>query len=285
MPAVWEVNMAHAVIFNELPATFPEKDEHKGRAAAGSIILHVLMISTVLLVPLLMPDHIEYARLVALIAPLPPPPPPPPPAVQLVGVSRPAIPVRFDIPIAPDALVMPTVIPRDITRIVDEPMGAELGGVIGGVPGGVAGGAVGGILHSILSSNAKLPAEIASPPLPPPPPPPAAIVAPPPPKPVAPAAPVRVGGDVREPKAVKVVPPIYPKLALKARIHGKVVLEATLTAEGTVDAIRVVSGHPMLIQAAVDAVKEWRYEPTYLNGEPVPVIFNATVNFELAPTT
>ena len=75
---------------------------------------------------------------------------------------------------------------------------------------------------------------------------------------------------------------MYPAIAIKARVHGTVVLEATLTAEGMVEAIHVISGHPLLTQAAIDSVKQWRYEPTYLNGEAVPVILTATVNFELA---
>jgi protein TonB len=92
---------------------------------------------------------------------------------------------------------------------------------------------------------------------------------------------VRVGGDIREPKVIQLVPPVYPKLAIKARVRGTVVLEAILTAEGAVAEIKVISGNPLLTQAAVDCVKQWRYEPTYLNGEPVPVILTARVNFEL----
>jgi protein TonB len=80
-----------------------------------------------------------------------------------------------------------------------------------------------------------------------------------------------------------VVPPIYPPLASKARVSGTVVLEATLTAQGVVDQIRVVSGHPLLTEAAIDAVKQWQYEPTLLNGVPVPVILTARVHFNSAP--
>jgi protein TonB len=86
---------------------------------------------------------------------------------------------------------------------------------------------------------------------------------------------------VREPKPLRVVPPVYPKLASKARVKGTVVLEAVLTADGTVDEIHVISGHPLLVQAAVDCIRQWRYEPTYLNGEPVAVILMAKINFEL----
>ena len=126
----------------------------------------------------------------------------------------------------------------------------------------------------VLASNAAVPAPPA---LAPPPPPP------PPPKVVAPAAPVRVGGMVKEPRPIKVVPPVYPPLASKARVSGTVVLEATLTAQGTVEQIKVMSGHPLLIDAAIECVKQWVYEPTYLNGEPVAVILTAKVNFLRAP--
>jgi protein TonB len=81
------------------------------------------------------------------------------------------------------------------------------------------------------------------------------------------------------------VPPVFPPLASKARISGTVVLEATLTAQGTVEAIRVVSGHPLLVQAAIDCVRQWVYEPTYLNGEPVSVILTAKVHFLTAPAS
>src|SRR5207253_8527647 len=114
----------------------------------------------------------------------------------------------------------------------------------------------------ILSSN-----TVAAPPAVAPPPPP-----PPPPKAAAPVEPVRVGGIVQEPKMVRMIPPVYPSLASRARVGGTVILEATLTAQGTVEQIKVVSGHPLLIEAALACVKQWQYEPTYLNGIAVPVI-------------
>src|SRR2546425_1045180 len=106
---------------------------------------------------------------------------------------------------------------------------------------------------------------------------------PPPPKAAAPVDPVRVGGVVKEPRAIKMVPPVYPPLASRARVNGTVVLEATLTAQGTVEEIRVISGHPLLVEAAIECVKKWQYEPTYLNGDAVPVILTAKVHFLKAP--
>jgi len=81
------------------------------------------------------------------------------------------------------------------------------------------------------------------------------------------------------------VPPVYPPLARAARVAGVVTLEATLTAQGTVEEIKVISGHPLLIDAAIAAVKQWQYEPTLLNGTPVPVILTARVRFERAPAS
>jgi protein TonB len=88
---------------------------------------------------------------------------------------------------------------------------------------------------------------------------------------------------VREPQVAKLVPPVYPKLARQARVAGTVVLEAIVTAEGKVAEIKVVSGHPLLVQAAIDCVKQWEYEPTLLNGVPTPIILTAKVHFQAAP--
>jgi protein TonB len=79
------------------------------------------------------------------------------------------------------------------------------------------------------------------------------------------------------------VPPVYPKVASMARVSGSVVLEATVTEQGTVEEIQVISGHPLLIEAAINCVKQWQYEPTTLNGIPVPVILTAKVNFLRRP--
>jgi protein TonB len=72
---------------------------------------------------------------------------------------------------------------------------------------------------------------------------------------------------------------VYPPLAKQARIQGVVLLEAVISKDGAIDNLRVISGHPLLTQAAIDAVKQWRYKPTLLNGEPVEVVTTITVNF------
>ena len=257
--------MSNPVIFKALPATFPEEDKHKKPAAVGSVAIHIVMLTIVLLVPLLIPQHIEHWRLLAMIATAPPPPPKLAP-IYLKKTAEPSAPViQRVIKVEPGALVTPTEIPKEIMRIIEEPSQSDPGGVPGGIDGGSS-----GILRSVLAASLT-PVEVAPPP-PPPPPPPAQVV--------AALAPIRIGGAVKEPRVIKLIPPVYPKLAAKARVTGTVVLEATLTAEGTVDEIRVISGHPLLIQAAIDSVKQWLYEPTYLNGQPVPVVLTARVNFE-----
>jgi protein TonB len=265
-----------SVIFRDLPATFPEKDKFKKPSVIGSVAFHGFLILVVLIVPLMLPQSISQRELlITLVSPIGPPPPPPPPAVELPVMAVPQLARPQVRPAMPDVLIMPAAIPKDVVRIIEEPTMPAVG-VIGGVPGGVPGGVLGGVLGGILSShaNANAIAELA-PPSPPPPPPP-------PPK-LAPAQPVRVGGDVREPRPIKMTPPIYPPLASKARVGGVVILEAKLTEHGTVEEIRVISGHPLLVESAIECVKQWQYEPTSLNGVPVSVILTAKVRFEQRP--
>jgi protein TonB len=125
------------------------------------------------------------------------------------------------------------------------------GGVEGGIAGGVAGGIVGGL-----------------PDAPPPPPPP-------------PAAPVRVGGNIKAPVKTRDVRPVYPSIAQSARVQGMVIIEAIIGPNGKVQDAKVLRSIPLLDQAALEAVKQWEFTPTLLNGVPVPVIMTVTVNFTL----
>jgi periplasmic protein TonB len=105
---------------------------------------------------------------------------------------------------------------------------------------------------------------------------------PPPPAPVhAPAKPVSIGGLIREPIKTRNVPPIYPQIAQSARIEGDVVIQAIIGTDGVVQDARVISGRPLLNEAALDAVRQWRYRPTTLNNQPVAVIMTVTVTFRL----
>ena len=94
--------------------------------------------------------------------------------------------------------------------------------------------------------------------------------------------PVRIGGHVREPQVIKRVEPAYPALARQTHMQGVVLIDAILDEHGNVVEMKVVSGPPLLIQAAFDAVRQWKYEPTYLNDEPVAVQMNISVTFRLS---
>src|SRR6266516_959798 len=150
--------MPEPVIFKDLPATFPEKDRYKKPSFIGSVLFHAMLILTIIVVPLLMPQTIpERELLIALVSPIGPPPAPPPPRVEIPAVVVPKVATQPDRTIASDALMAPVAIPREIAKIVDEPISPPagvIGGVIGGVPGGVAGGVLGGILAANSIANA-----------------------------------------------------------------------------------------------------------------------------------
>jgi protein TonB len=165
----------------------------------------------------------------------------------------------------PTVLTEPTAIPTTVANIIDEPgaflFAADPGPysrdavpVIGGIPGASP--------------------TVAPPPKPPAPPAPKA--APPPP-----SAPVRVGGEVRPPVLIHRVDPVYPPLARQARIAGVVQITAILARNGTVRALSITNGHPFLAKAALDAVSQWRYEPTLLNGHPTEIELVIDVTFNL----
>ena len=99
-----------------------------------------------------------------------------------------------------------------------------------------------------------------------------------------PTTPMRlaVGGRVRQPKLIREVRPAYPPLARQARMQGVVKITAIVSRDGSVQSLQVVSGHPLLVAAAMDAVRQWLYEPTLLNGEPVEVVLVVDVNFRLS---
>jgi protein TonB len=268
-------------MFEELPETNPPKNKKKSKAFMAAALLQVALVSAIIVVQMAMPAKLgEFQLLTTLYMAPPPPPPPPPPAPagpppkvretpRNIGVSERAV-VVPEVPkpqptVEQPELVAPTEIPKDVARIMEAgPVGGAgaIGGIPGGVPGGLPGGVPGGVADGALGG--VLGGVVNAPP-------------PPPPK-----EPLRVGGDVRQPKLLKMVEPKYPAAAKSARVEGSVVIEATLTAQGTIEKLKVISGPSLLVQAAVDAMQQWRYEPTYLNGQAVPVIITAKLNFELA---
>jgi len=222
-----------------------------------SFILQFLLIGVLVLIPLIYTEALPRQQLMGyLVAPPPPPPPPPPPAAApVVKVVKPTTEIDNN------QLKAPTAIPKKIAMIKEDdtpPSSGVTGGVIGGVPGGQAGGVVGGVLGSIVSSA------------------PAAI-----PKAATPKR-ITVSQGVQTGLLIRKVQPVYPPLAKQARISGSVVLSALIGKDGTIQNLKAVSGHPMLIQSALDAVRQWKYKPYFLNGEPVEVDTQVTVNFTLA---
>ena len=223
-------------------------------------ILEVIIVGVLVLIPLIYTEALPKAQLMTFLAAPPPPPPPPPPPAAAAPAPRVIRHINVE-----DVMRAPTVIPKTIAQVKDEPEPAPsqvgvVGGVVGGVPGGSFGGVLGGVIGGALSSA------------PPPPPPP---------KPQTPKR-IRVGGQVESAKVVFGPHPEYPPLAKMARIQGTVRLDAVISKDGTIQDLKVISGHPLLVRAALDAVQRWRYQPTLLNGDAVEVATEIDVNFTLA---
>jgi periplasmic protein TonB len=214
-----------------------------------SIALHVAILGVVLLAPLMAPALMPTPASVMIFAApaAPPPPPPPPPAPAAATVARAEA-------VSESRDAAPVEAPSTIAEEQPAPAGVPHGvGVPGGVDGGVE---LPGILVSSVMS------------IPEPPPPP-------------PVVPLRPGGKIKVPEKTRHVPPVYPPIALQARVEGVVILEATIDVDGRVRDVRVLRSVQLLDQAAIDAVMQWRFTPTLLNGVPMPVIMTVTVNFTL----
>ena len=216
---------------------------NKPWTVALSAIIQFVIIGILILIPLIYTEALPTGMLSTfLVAPAPPPPPPPPAAP--VKVVKPRI-------IQPQRMVAPTVIPKKIEIIKEAAPDVSMGQASVGVVGGT--GPLGGM---------------------------APVIAPPPPRPVTPAR-IRVGGNVQAAALVRQVTPLYPQIARTAHISGTVVLHAIIAKDGTIQELQYVSGPPLLMRAAMDAVREWRYKPTLLNGEPVEVDTTISVVFSL----
>jgi protein TonB len=241
---------------------------NRGWTVIVSFLGQIVLMGIAVIIPMIYFDALPKGQLTSfLVAPPPPPPPPPPPAAAPVKVIK-VIPRQFDA----GRLMAPKTIPKNIAEIKEDelpPPSSGAVGVVGGVPGGVPGGTPGGVIGGIIGSvpNAA----------PPPPPPP-------PVKKEEPKAPqrIRVGGNVQQALLIKQPRPIYPPLAKQARIQGVVRLNAIIGKDGTIQNLTVASGHPLLVPAALEAVKQWVYKPTLLNGEPVEVVTQIDVNFTLS---
>jgi protein TonB len=217
-----------------------------------SIAIHAIVLLLVVVVPLLTsqdlpePTSVVKAFFVEPAAPPPPPPPPPPPAPKAPTPTK----VQPTPPPTETKFQAPIETPEQVKPEEGIDLGVE-GGVPGGVEGGVPGGVVGGVVGGLPEA----------------PPPPQAV---------------RVGGQIKEPKKLKNINPVYPDIAKQARVQGVVILECTISPQGKVTDVKVLRGIPLLDAAAIEAVKQWVYSPTLLNGVPVPVIMTVTVNFRLS---
>jgi protein TonB len=219
-----------------------------------------LAIGIMLAIPLAFTEELPKAQLLTFLVAPPPPPPPPPPAAAAVKVVKV---IQTDL-LSSGALRTPTRIPTKIQMIKEEeappPMPAG-GGVVGGVAGGIPGGQMNGVIGGIINSTSTL----------------AAV-----PKfvPVTPQR-IRISQGVTKGLLVQRMEPTYPTLAKQARVQGEVVLSAVIDTNGQIQNLQLVSGHPMLVPAAIAAVKQWRYKPYLLNGQPVEVETTITVIFNL----
>lgn len=240
--------------FHSLVLTEPEK--RAGRATATffvSLVLHTLLVLAVAVLPLLYYDMLPTQEVLKtfFVQPLevaPPPPPPPPPAAG--ARTAPKAPPKVET-VQVQGFVAPIEVPAEIVPEQTLDMGVE-GGVAGGVEGGVPGGVVGGVVGG-------LPTDVA--------PPPTKVV--------------RIGGQLVAPKLVRRVNPVFPELAVQSRVSGMVILEAEVDTRGYVRTVKVLRGHPLFDDAALEAVKQWRYQPLLLNGEPTGFILTVTVAFNL----
>ncbi len=257
--AVWQ---GHAVAAEVQPRTSAEAQatfvrgmldmpsQHDARNPVElllSLIIHIVIVGAVILAPLLFTQVLDVHSFEAvfLVAPRPPAAPPPPAAAQALETARPV--ARL---LDTTKLTAPAVIPAKIKIVADEAP-PDLGV---GVPGGVLGGIIGGI-----ADNSRTTA---------PPAPPARRI-------------LRVGGDVKPPVPISTPQPRYPAIALGAHIEGLVVIDAIIDEQGNVVQARAIEGPPLLIAAALDAVANWKYQPTYLNGQAVALKTHIEVKFRL----
>lgn len=240
---------------------FGQHQKRHAFATTTSFVLNCLAVGVMLIMPLVFTESLPKAQLLTfLVAPPPPPPPPPPAAEQVQRVVRQ---IQTDL-MNTGQLRTPTRIPKKVEMIHEEeappPMPASTAGVIGGF-GGVPGGQIGGVIGSIVSATS------------------AAAV----PKFVAPTPQrVRISQGVTRGLLIQKIEPQYPPLARAARVQGEVVLSAVIDSNGQINNLQLVSGHPMLVPAAIAAVKQWRYKPYLLNGQPVEVETTITVIFSLS---
>lgn len=228
-------------------------------AAISSVVFQSLILATLLIIPLMFTESLPKQQLLTFLVAPPPPPPPPAAAAPAQVVHR----IQSDL--MGGRLRTPGRIPQKVQMIREEeapPAIPSGGGVSGGVLGGIPGGQLGGVIGGIISSTSRV-----------------AVV----PKLAEPARPerVRISQGVTVGRLLQKVEPKYPPIARGAHVQGQVLLTAIISKTGEIEDLVLVSGHPMLVPAAIEAVKQWRYRPYLLNGGPVEVETTITVTFQL----
>jgi periplasmic protein TonB len=228
----------------------------RGRTSFVAFILEAMIVGVMILIPLIFTEALPKGTTMFLLVAPPPPPPPPPPAAAVVKIVK-----VIQTDIVNGQLRTPTKIPQKVQMIKEDeapPPTMASAGVVGGVPGGVPGGSMNGVIGSVLSSTPMAVPKIATPQR------------------------VRVSSGVVQGLLLRQVKPNYPPLARQARIQGVVILQAQISKEGNIENLTLISGHPMLAPAAIEAVRQWKYKPYLLNGEPCEVDTQVQVNFSLA---
>jgi protein TonB len=219
---------------------------HKPWSIGLSVIIQAAILGAMLLIPLIYTQVLPKGMLTTFLVAPPPPPPPPPPQQAVVKQLKP---VKV---IAVNKMAAPTVIPKKIEIAKDEAPPAVNPSDTAGVAGGT-----GNVLGGVGTG-----------------------AAPAPPPPAAPKR-ITVGGNVQSAALVNKVEPQYPPIAKTAHVSGTVVLHAIIAKDGSVEKLQFVSGPALLMASAMSAVKEWRYRPTMLNGQPVEVDTTVQVVFSL----
>ncbi len=237
--------------------SFVDGNQHtrKPYTVAISLLLQIAAITSLILIPLLYTQALPNAQLKSMLT-VPPPPPtaPKPPATVK---TRPAAVTRT---LQVSKLVAPSVIPKHVAMINEASAAPDIG--------------LTGLAADGSDSNALLLGSTGAAPQPAPAPPPT-------PKPRS-SGPLRIGGVVAEANLIHRVQPVYPSLAKSARVQGTVEFTAVISKEGRVENLQLVRGHPLLVNAARDAILQWQYRPTLLNGQAVEVLTTITVNFTLS---
>ena len=219
--------------------------------AASSFVVQALICVFLILLPLWITDTLPVKELATFLVAPPPPPPPPPPAAPAMKVTK------VVSQIVNGELMAPSRIPKQVKMIKEEAPPPSMSGVVGGVEGGVPGGQMGGVIGSLISATSRSAPAIAVPKR------------------------LRVSTGVSEGLLLHKVEPVYPIIAQRAHVQGTVELKAIISRDGAIQNLQLVRGHPLLVPAAIDAVKQWRYKPYILNGQPIEVETIVIVNFHL----